>query len=254
MKAPPASIRCRGCIQDYLHEHPQIQLVTKRWFSCNSDGNLSFHNKAKLTELQCCHQGLILQGFPLCSIPYPRDSYLNQTLMTNIYNTTFRVNDSRNKAVYSHQKSPGQSRSEAVDRMLSAATGGSHLPPGSFVPQSSRANRWAWRDRLLWLGIHLCWFMQVFQGTSWILNVSFIQKATGKIVSFPQRKLLPQHSKTKDTRDSLNRRKSFFVWKAKLPERVQRSPFLPLEGAALLWSTEGASVIQRWPLLTPMQT
>lgn len=54
--------------------------------------------------------------------------------------------------------------------------------------------------------------------------------------------------------ERLNRRKSFFVWKAKLPDRVQRSPFLPLEGAALLWSTEGASVIQRGPLLTPMQT
>lgn len=75
-------------------------------------------------------------------------------------------------------------------------------------------------------------------------------KPLGKLSHFPWRKLLPQQSKTKDKRDSLKWRKSFFVWKAKLPKR---SPFLPLEEAGLLLSIKGAPVPSS-SMLTPAHT
>lgn len=161
--------------------------------------------------------------------------------MANICNITFRVNDSKNKAVCSHQKISWQSRSETVGRMLSTATGESHFPPGRFVLQSPRANKWIWRDHMLWLVntpslTYARIFGYFFNFKCWLAN-----KPLGNVSLFPWRKLLPQQSKTKDKWDSLKQRKSFSVWKVKLSERIQRSPFVSLEEAGELRSIKRGS-------------
>lgn len=133
-----------------------------------------------------------------------------------------------------------QIRAVAVDGMLSAMAGGSHFPPAEFVPQPPRATAWIWRDHLLWTVNTPSLIYESILGYFFDFKCLLADKPLGKLSHFPLRKFLPQQSKTKDKRDSLKQRKSFFVWKAKLPQRVQRSPFLPLEEYGLLWSIKGA--------------